>query len=135
MRPVPTVVLRPVLWEVADIVEQIFRIACTENLHPRPEEYDAATSDYQAGHGLSDSAMHAALRSSLTAMREVRERAQVIALMRLYRTRWRPWDPEGRRVKPSSRQGKSASETRPRKRSTTSEGKPLLESNPAPASP
>ena len=38
--PVPTVVLRPVLWEVADIVEQIFRVAYTENLHPRLEEYD-----------------------------------------------------------------------------------------------
>jgi len=50
---VPTVVSRPVLWEVADVVEQIFRIACTENLFPRSEEYDAATCDYQADHGLT----------------------------------------------------------------------------------
>jgi hypothetical protein len=42
-----------VLWEVADIVEQIYRIACIENLHPRPEEFDAATCDYQAEHGLT----------------------------------------------------------------------------------
>jgi hypothetical protein len=48
--------------------------------------------------------MHEALRSSLTAMREIRERAQVIALMRLYAKRWRPWDPEGERVKLPSRQ-------------------------------
>ena len=53
----PSVVLHPVLWEVADIVEQIFRIACTENLFPRPEEYDAATCDYAAAHGLSVNAM------------------------------------------------------------------------------
>jgi hypothetical protein len=37
--------LRLVLWEVTDIVEQIFRIARTENLHLRPGEYDAATCD------------------------------------------------------------------------------------------
>ena len=43
---------RLVLWEVADIVEQIFRIAFTENLHLRPEEYDAATCDYRAEHGV-----------------------------------------------------------------------------------
>jgi hypothetical protein len=40
------------LWEVADIVERIFRIAATCNLHPRPEDYDATTCDYQAAHGL-----------------------------------------------------------------------------------
>jgi len=40
---VPTVVLsRPILWEVADFVEQTFFIACTENLHPRPENIQAA---------------------------------------------------------------------------------------------
>src|SRR5215472_13029106 len=96
MRPVPTVVLRPVLWEVADIVEQIFRIACTEDLRDiAPDDYDAAASDYQAAHELSETAMRKALRSSLTAMRKVRERAQVIALMRLYVRRWRPFEPEG----------------------------------------
>ena len=52
-RPVPTVILgRPVLWEVADIVEQIFRIAATCNLHSRPEDYDAAYCDDQAASGL-----------------------------------------------------------------------------------
>jgi hypothetical protein len=86
---VPTVVSHPVLWEVADVVEQIFFIAYTENLHPRPEDYDAATCDYQAAHGLSVSRMQAL---GLTAMREFRERAQVIALMRFYERRWRPWD-------------------------------------------
>jgi len=84
-----------VLWEVADTVEQIFRIAATCDLHPRPKDYDAAACDYQAAHGLSDTAMHEALRSSLTAMREIRERAQVIALLRLYAKCWRPLVPEG----------------------------------------
>jgi hypothetical protein len=87
---VPTVVLRPVLWEVADIVEQIFRIACTENLHPRPEEYDA----YQADHGLTYSGMCEAMRQYGT-LTEIHERAQVIALMRLYGRRWRPLAPGG----------------------------------------
>jgi len=53
--------LRPVLWEVADIVEQIFRIACTENLHPRPD-YDAPCCDYQAEHGLSVTRMREQMR-------------------------------------------------------------------------
>jgi hypothetical protein len=65
--------LRPVLWEVADIIEQIFRIACTENLHPRTEDYEAATADYQAEHGLSDSAMRLAWRQYGTTS-EVHER-------------------------------------------------------------
>ena len=82
-----TVVLRPVLWEVTDIVEQIFRIACTENLHPRPEEYDAATCDYQAAHRLSAARMHEQMRQYGT-LTEIHERAQVIALMRLYTRRW-----------------------------------------------
>ena len=111
----PTVVLRPVLWEVADIVEQIFRIACTENLHPRPEEYDAATCDYVAEHGLSDSAMRLKMRQYGT-LTEIHERAQVIALMRLYGRRWRPLAPEGgvrrgrRRARPPDRTKKSASD-------------------------
>jgi hypothetical protein len=84
--PVPTVVMRPVLWEVADIVEQIFRIACTENLHPVPEEYDAATCDYAAAHGLSVTGMGERMRQYGT-LGEVHERAQVIALMRIYARR------------------------------------------------
>ena len=56
------VALRPVLWEVADVVEQIFRIAATCDLNPRPEEYDAAACDYVAERGFSDSAMREAMR-------------------------------------------------------------------------
>jgi hypothetical protein len=46
------------------------------------------------------------VRHQYGALREIRERAQLIALMRLYRARWRPWDPEGRRVKPVVEAGK-----------------------------
>jgi hypothetical protein len=106
---VPTAVLsRPVLWEVADIVEQIFHIACTENLHPRPEEFDAATCDYQAAHALSYSKMCEQMRQCGT-LSEIHERAQVIVLMRLYARRWRPLVPEGgvrrgrRRARPAGR--------------------------------
>lgn len=80
-RPVPTVVLRPVLWEVDDVVEQVFRTARTENLHPRPEEYGAATCDYATAHGLPVTSMRLAMRQYGTGS-EVHERAQVIALMR-----------------------------------------------------
>jgi hypothetical protein len=83
-----------VLWEVADIVEQI---SCTENLRPRPEEYDAAACDYQADHGLTYSGMCEAMRQYGT-LTEIHERAQVIALMRLYGRRWRPLAPGGRRA-------------------------------------
>jgi len=89
---VPTVVPRPVLWEVADIVEQIFCIAYTENLFTRPEDYDAACCDYRAEHGLSVTGMREAIRQYGT--RD--SRAQVIALMRLYGRRWQAWDCEGR---------------------------------------
>ena len=99
----PVTVLKPSLHELADILEQIFFIACTENLHPRPEEFDAATCDYAAEHGLSYSAMGLAMRQYGT-LTEIHERARVIALMRFYRARWRPWDPEGRRAGRPSRQ-------------------------------
>jgi hypothetical protein len=99
--PLPTVVMRPVLWEVADIVEQIYFIAATCDLHPRPEEFDAAACDYQAAHGLSYSAMCKQMGGATC---EIHERAQVIALMRFYRARWRVWDPEGRRRAGPSRQ-------------------------------
>jgi hypothetical protein len=90
--PVPTVVMRPVLWEVADIVEQTFRIAYTESLHPRPEEYDAADCDYAAERGLSDrnGRADAPVRHP---ERDSRAR-QVVALIRLYGARRRPLDPE-----------------------------------------
>jgi len=74
-----------VLWEVADVVEQVLFIACTENLFPRPEEYDAAACDYQAAHGLSYSAMCQQMNGG--ALSEIHERAQVITLMRFYRGR------------------------------------------------
>jgi hypothetical protein len=48
---------------------------CTENLHLRPEDYDAAYCDYQAAHELSDTARREALRQ-YSASRAVRERAQ-----------------------------------------------------------
>ena len=80
------------LGEVADIVEQIFRIACTQNLHPRPEEYDAAACDYQADHGLTYSGMCVAMRQYGT-LTEIHERPQ-FALMRFYARCWRPLVPE-----------------------------------------
>ena len=82
----PVTVLRPSLHELEDILEQIFRIACTENLHPRPEEYDAAANDCAAAHGLSLTAMRERMRHYGT-LSEIHERAQVIALMRLYANR------------------------------------------------
>jgi hypothetical protein len=96
------------------------------HLHPRPEEFDAAACDYQAVHGLTYSRMCEQMRQ-YGALTEIHERAQVIALMRLYANRWRPWDPEGRRDRLPSRQPRS--EKRPRKRATTSKSKepvPLL---------
>jgi hypothetical protein len=49
--PMPAVVLCPVLSEVADIIEQIFHIACTANLGDITlEDYDAAACDHQAAH-------------------------------------------------------------------------------------
>jgi hypothetical protein len=101
-------VTKQTLWEVADIVEQIFFIAFVENLHPRPGDYDAATCDYAAEHGLSVTGMGEAMRQSGT-LTEIHERAQVIALMRFYAGRWRPWNPEdgvrGRRIARPCRQG------------------------------
>ena len=91
----PTVVLRPVLWEVANIVEQIFTIAASCDLRDvTAEDREVAIHAYQAEHGLTVTRLRDALRSSLTAVREVRERAQVIALMRLYARCWRPLAPE-----------------------------------------
>jgi hypothetical protein len=75
---VPVTVLRPSLQELADILEQIFFIACTENLHPHPEDFEAANRDYQAEHGILASSMH---ELGLNAMRDIRERAQAIAPM------------------------------------------------------
>ena len=36
------------LWEVADVIEQIYTIAFTENLYPSSEDRQAAMADYQA---------------------------------------------------------------------------------------
>jgi hypothetical protein len=84
---VPVTVLKPSLRELADIFEQIFHIACTKNLHSRPEEYDAAACDYQAAHGLTYSASKCTNKGTFSG---IHERAQEIALMRLYAKRWRP---------------------------------------------
>ena len=63
----PTVVVsRPILWEVANVVEQG---------DTTPDDYEAAARDDQVAHGLLNSRMHVGL--GLTAMREIRERAQV----------------------------------------------------------
>jgi hypothetical protein len=42
----------------------------------------------------------------------LRERAQVIALMRLYRARWRPWDPEGPARQAAIEAGEEAAQSR-----------------------
>jgi len=77
--------------------------ACTENLHPRPEDIEAATCDFAAERRLSANGTATAMREYGT-LTEIHERAQVIALMRFYSTRWRPWNPEGRVMRGPSRQ-------------------------------
>jgi hypothetical protein len=94
--PVPTVVMRPVLWEVADIVEQIFRIAATCDLRDlTPEDREAAIHAYRAMHDLTVTRLRDALRSSLTAIQEVRELSHQAKLMRNYARCLRPLVPEG----------------------------------------
>jgi hypothetical protein len=131
---VPATVLRPSLHELADILEQMFFIAATCDLDPRPEEIDAAACDYQADHGLSYSKMCEVMGRHGAFSPEIRERAQVIALMCFYRGRWRPWDPEGRRPAQRWRQGKRVPDKPPAKRAAAAKGKPFLEANPAQAS-
>jgi hypothetical protein len=82
---------KPILWEVADIVEQIFTIALVEDLTPTPEDRYAAIG-HQADHGLSVPQMRERLRCCYGTMREVDERARQVRLMRLYASRWRVWD-------------------------------------------
>jgi len=80
---VPKFVLRPVLWEVADVVEQIFRIAATCNLHPTPRGVRRPRpAIHRAAHGLTYSRMREEM-NEYGAMLEINERAQVTALMRL----------------------------------------------------
>jgi hypothetical protein len=62
--PVPTGVLRPVLWEIADIVEQTFAIAC-ESLYPTANDRHAATRDYRAERRLTKTRIQDVLRSKL----------------------------------------------------------------------
>ena len=68
------------LWELADVVEQIFTIACTENLYPTTDDRYAAAHEYQAEHQLTYG-MQDEMRSNLVAMRDVEERACRIKLM------------------------------------------------------
>jgi hypothetical protein len=55
---------KPILWEVADIVEQIFTIALVEDLTPTPEDRYAAILGHQADHGLSVPQMRERLRAA-----------------------------------------------------------------------
>ena len=83
---------KPILWEVADVVEQIFTIALVEDLTPTPEDRYAAILGHQADHGLSVRQMRERLRCCYGTMREFDERARQVRLMRLYAGRWRVWD-------------------------------------------
>jgi len=96
---VPTVAIKPVvLWEVADVVEQIFTLAMTCDLRTvTPEDHEAAVRTYQAEHDLPTTRLREVLRSSLTAMREVDELGRQAKLMRIYMRCWRPCEPEGRK--------------------------------------
>jgi hypothetical protein len=82
------------LHELADVVEQVFTIALTENLYPDACDRRAAIADYGAEHGLSCSAMRLG-QLPLSASREVEARARVIKLMRIYAGRWRVFNSEG----------------------------------------
>jgi hypothetical protein len=119
---VPVTVLRPSLHELADILGECFRIACLADFRfATDDDYAAAASDYQAEHKLSDAKMREILRHGCPITNpEIRERAQLIMLMRLYARHWRPDQPDGPRVRLPSRQPKPASRERPRKRATTS---------------
>lgn len=88
----PIAATNPILWEVADVVEQIFTIALVEDLTPTPEDRYAAILGHQADHGLSVPQMRGCLRCCYGTMRQVDERARQVRLMRLYAGRWRVWD-------------------------------------------
>jgi hypothetical protein len=88
----PAVITKDSLWEVADVIEQIFRIAWTEDLHASPEDRYAAILDYQAEHRLAIGRMQEALRSSFTVMQDIDQRASLIKLARLYAKHWRVFD-------------------------------------------
>ena len=90
----PVCITRSSLVEVADVVEQIYRIAFTENLYPSTEDRRAARLEYAAEHRLSRTRLELAMRGSLLAMREVEEIARRLRLLQLYRQRWRPWAPD-----------------------------------------
>jgi hypothetical protein len=88
---------KPVLWEVADVVGQVFAIACVADLTPTAEHRYAAILGYQADHDLSVPQMRERLRCCYGTMREVDERARHVRLMRLYAGRWRVWEFRGGR--------------------------------------
>ena len=84
------------LWEVADVVEQIFCIACVEDLTPTADDRYAAILGFQADHGVSVPQMRERLRSCCEALTEVDQRARQVCLMRMYAKRWRVFDCESR---------------------------------------
>ena len=87
--------MRPVLREIADILEQTFAIACIESLYPTANDRHAAIGDYRAEYRLTKTRMQDVLRSNL--MRDIEERAKCAVLVRLYWRRRRVWDPDKQR--------------------------------------
>ena len=79
----PVAATKPVLWELADVVEQIFTIAFTENLYPSTEPL-RRPSRYAAEHRLSRTRLESAMRGSLLAMWEVEEIACRLRLLQFY---------------------------------------------------
>ena len=106
----PVYVMQHTLWEVADVIEQIYTIAFTQNLYPSSEDRQAAMADYQAEHEFSTHRLCELLRYNYLTMREIEQRAIRVKLMRLYARRWRPWDSEDRL---SMRRARQARRPRP----------------------
>jgi hypothetical protein len=80
----PVYVMQKTLWEVADVIEQIYTIAFTENLQPDLEDREAAILDYRAEQKVARTTMQERLRCCYVTMTEIRLRGQLIKLMRLY---------------------------------------------------
>jgi hypothetical protein len=84
-RRLPIAATKPILWEVADVVEQMFTIALVEDLTPTPQDLYAAILGHQADHGLSVPQMRERLRCCYGTMREVDERARQVARLAVAR--------------------------------------------------
>ena len=99
MPPVRRNPREPVLWELLDVVERVFTLACTVNLDDvLPEDHVAGCLAYQVDHGMSMTRLREALRGNLNTMREVRAYTAKAKLDRLYWQGWRPCEPsEARR--------------------------------------